>query len=105
MGRSRTAFTTVKIAVLAPIPRISASSATALNPGLLQSTRVAKRRSFQRLSIIGGLVQVPCQLQLAAGQSVTSNACSVVGHLGTESHRGTVSGFWFLVAVHDGLGN
>src|ERR1039458_4223518 len=97
IGRSRTAFTTLKMAVLAPIPRTSASSATALNPGLLQRTRVAKRRSFQRLSIIGAMVQVPCQLQLPVSQSVTGGTCSVVGRVRTETHRKTYFRFSFLV--------
>ena len=36
-GRRRTAFTTLKMAVLAPIPNASASTATAAKPGFLRS--------------------------------------------------------------------
>src|SRR5258706_8102449 len=53
MGRSNTAFTTLKIAVLAPIPSTSASSAMPVNPGLFQSIRLANRISFQKLSMGG----------------------------------------------------
>ena len=38
-GRSSTAFTTLKIAVFAPIPNASVSAATAVKPGLLRSVR------------------------------------------------------------------
>src|SRR6266700_112901 len=51
MGRSNTAFTTLKIAVLAPMPSTSASSAMPVKPGLFQSIRLANRRSFQKLSM------------------------------------------------------
>ena len=37
--RSRTAFTTLKIAVLAPIPSARFSTATAVTPGFFASTR------------------------------------------------------------------
>jgi hypothetical protein len=38
-GRSITALTTLKIAVLAPTPRASVIAATSVNPGLLRSDR------------------------------------------------------------------
>ena len=50
-GRSSTAFTTLKMAVLAPMPSASASTATAVNPGFLASTRPAKRTSCHRFPI------------------------------------------------------
>ena len=40
-GRSITALTTLKIAVLAPTPRASVIAATSVNPGLLRSDRAA----------------------------------------------------------------
>jgi hypothetical protein len=40
-GCRKTALITVKIAVLAPIPSASESTATVVNPGFFTSTRVA----------------------------------------------------------------
>src|SRR5881392_913164 len=50
-GRSNTPFTTLKIAVFAPMPSASVSTATAVKPGFFSNWRRAKRRSFitQRL--------------------------------------------------------
>jgi hypothetical protein len=45
-GRSNTALTTLKIAVLAPMPNASVSTATAVKPGFFSNWRKAKRRSF-----------------------------------------------------------
>ena len=45
-GRNKTAFTTLKIAVFAPMPSASVSTATAAKPGFFSSWRKAKRRSF-----------------------------------------------------------
>ena len=50
-GRNRTAFTTVKIAVFAPMPSASVSTATSVKPGLFASVRTAYRRSCWRWSI------------------------------------------------------
>src|SRR5262245_16720604 len=44
-GRNSTAFTRVNTVVLAPMPTASTSRMTRLKPGLLRSTRTAKRRS------------------------------------------------------------
>src|SRR5580698_6144563 len=44
-GRSRTAWITLKMAVLAPTPRAVARTAAAINPGLRRKVRRAKRRS------------------------------------------------------------
>src|SRR5207302_7143708 len=51
-GRSSTPFTTLKIAVFAPIPSASVSTATAVKPGFFNSWRNANLRSFitQRLN-------------------------------------------------------
>src|SRR5437016_3619027 len=51
IGRSNTALTKLKIAVFAPMPRASVSTATAVKPGFFIDWRKAKRRSFiaQRL--------------------------------------------------------
>src|SRR2546426_485673 len=50
-GRRRMALTTLKIAVFAPMPSASVSTATAVKPGLFSSWRKANLRSFitQRL--------------------------------------------------------
>src|SRR5262249_34935868 len=44
--RSSTAFTVLKMAVFAPMPRASTSSATTANPRLLFNVRKAKRTSW-----------------------------------------------------------
>src|SRR5271169_1553839 len=44
-GRRRTAYTTLKVATLAPIPKARVSTVTIENPGLLSSIRSALRRS------------------------------------------------------------
>ena len=44
-GRSSTAYTTEKMAEFAPVPNASASTATAVTPGLRSSIRTAKRMS------------------------------------------------------------
>src|SRR4051812_16118144 len=46
-SRSRTAFTTLKIAVFAPIPSASAQIATSVKPGDFRSVRNANRISFR----------------------------------------------------------
>jgi hypothetical protein len=40
-GRSRTAFTTLKIALLAPMPTASVATATSVKPGAWRSRRSA----------------------------------------------------------------
>src|SRR5258707_15846027 len=47
-GRSKTAFTTVKIAVFAPMPRASERTATPVKTGDRANIRRAKRRSATR---------------------------------------------------------
>src|SRR5690242_21685451 len=47
-GRRRTALTTEKIAVLAPMPRASTTMAAAEKPGLRRSKRKEKRKSESR---------------------------------------------------------
>src|SRR6266540_3381616 len=44
-GRSSTALTTLKIAVFAPMPSASVSTATAVKPGFFSSWRMANLRS------------------------------------------------------------
>src|SRR6266566_1166707 len=51
-GRSSTPYTTVKIAVLAPIPRASVRTATAVNPGFFASIRKAYRMSCQSVAML-----------------------------------------------------
>src|SRR5437870_5260015 len=49
------ASTTLKIALLAPIPSASARTATAVNPGLLTRPRTPKRTSCQIVSTVDSL--------------------------------------------------
>ena len=49
-GRSSTALTTLKIAVVAPMPRASVMSAVSVNAGLLRSVRTPKAKSFSQVS-------------------------------------------------------
>src|SRR6185369_10841456 len=49
-GRSRTAFTTEKMAVLTPMPRVSAATAARANAGLWTKTRRACFTSRSRVS-------------------------------------------------------
>src|SRR5882762_2519758 len=51
-GRSSTPYTTVKIAVLAPMPRASVKTATAVNPGFFASIRKAYRMSCQSVPML-----------------------------------------------------
>jgi hypothetical protein len=41
MGRNRTVFTTLKMAVFAPIPKASTAIAAMVNPRLFRRTRIA----------------------------------------------------------------
>ena len=50
-GRSSTSYTSVKIAVVAPIPTASVRTAVAINPGALASCRSARRISRTNASI------------------------------------------------------
>src|SRR5262249_53271585 len=50
-GRSRTALTTLKIAVFAPMPRLKVITATTVKPGLLRNMRAAYRKSCQSVCI------------------------------------------------------
>src|SRR6266850_8508666 len=50
-GRSSTAFTTLKMAVFAPMPRASVRTATSVKPGLLASIRNAYRKSCRKFDI------------------------------------------------------
>src|SRR5713226_4019340 len=56
-GFNKTAFTTLKIAVFAPIPSVSTASAESVKPGFLRSTRTAWT-SDRRKSLIGDLLKV-----------------------------------------------
>src|SRR3984957_19903978 len=51
-GASKTAFTTEKMAVLAPMPSARAATATVVNPGLAARTRREWRRSETRLLML-----------------------------------------------------
>jgi hypothetical protein len=51
-GRSKTAFTTLKIVPLAPMPRARVKTAMPVKPGLLPSLRSAYRASCQMLPML-----------------------------------------------------
>src|SRR5689334_7404449 len=51
-GRKRTALTTLKMTVVAPMPRARIMIATAANPGAFRSCRIAYRRSCMSPVII-----------------------------------------------------
>src|SRR6266513_1374509 len=56
-GRSSTALTTLKMAVFAPMPSASVSTATALKPGFFSNWRMANFESFMvrgQLSVVRG---------------------------------------------------
>src|SRR5438270_8644515 len=48
-GWKKTAFSSVKMLVFAPIPIASVNTATSVNPGVLLRLRTAKRISYARL--------------------------------------------------------
>jgi hypothetical protein len=50
-GRRRNALTALNIALFAPMPRASVTTATAVNPGVFQSIRNPYRKSCQRVFI------------------------------------------------------
>src|ERR1700686_1174878 len=52
MGERRVAYTTLKMAVLAPIPRMSARRATEVKPGFLSSSRRPKRTLRAKLAML-----------------------------------------------------
>ena len=52
-GRSSTALTTLKIAVLAPMPRAIVRMAVTVNAGFLRSVRAAKERSLESMEGAG----------------------------------------------------
>jgi len=49
-GRSITALTTLKIAVLAPMPRATVSTTAKVNSGDFRSMRAVYRRSFSNMA-------------------------------------------------------
>jgi hypothetical protein len=55
-GRNKTVLITLNTAVLAPMPRASVITATALKAGFLKSVRKAYRRSWMSMSAL------PCRL-------------------------------------------
>src|SRR5262245_27700327 len=57
-GRSNTAYTTLKIAVFAPMPNASVTTAIKLKPGFFNNIRAPMRRSCQSVRIIGFRFQV-----------------------------------------------
>ncbi len=73
-GRSKTVFTTLKIAVFAPMPRVIVINATSVKPGLRIIVRSPKLRSFDNVSM-----KTPFRFLVSGFWSL-------------------VSGFWFLVS-------
>jgi hypothetical protein len=68
-GRSKTASTTLKIAVLAPMPNASVSTVTTANPGLRNSVRIAKRRSLSMRGTSDGRVEAARHVRAASDQA------------------------------------
>src|SRR5216110_2398466 len=68
-GRSRTPLMTLKIAVFAPMPSASVSTATAVKPGFFSSWRKANLRSF----ITQSLYRI--NFRRAAGGQIAGQEC------------------------------
>src|SRR5689334_3889685 len=80
--RSRTAFTVLKMAVFAPMPRASTSSATAANPRLLFNVRKAKRTSW-----VNAILDPACQSgEHARGDNLRPSRETVVEPLARTRH-------------------
>src|SRR4029077_3549997 len=83
-GRSNTAFTTLKIAVCAPIPRASTRTATNVNPGDLRSWRRANVTSFMLFGVKRGhWIGFGC----AHGWQITCGQCDS-GQQDCDQHKG-----------------
>ena len=78
-GRRMEASTTLKIAVLAPMPSAKVRIATAVNAGLLRSMRKAWRRSWGKRAI--------CALPPIAGRLITEQFAGPDGRL--QGHQTT----------------
>src|SRR6266481_805391 len=61
-GRSNTAFTTLKMAVFAPIPRARVSTTINVKPGFFASIRKLYRKSSQSVCIASSLTRNECAL-------------------------------------------
>src|SRR5467141_2330642 len=74
-GRNKTPFTTLKMAVFAPMPSASVSTATAVKPGFFSNWRKANLRSFmaQRLHRIDS--RCTTRRQVAGGKDDQSHYC------------------------------
>src|SRR5437867_12961566 len=73
-GRSKTQFTTLKMAVFAPMPRASVSRATAVKPGFFSSWRKANLRSFITQSLHGIDFRSPPRRQPAGADQRAQDA-------------------------------
>src|SRR5882724_10892575 len=63
-GLNKTVSTTLKMAVLAPMPKARVKIATAAKPGFFNSSRMLKRRSSFRLSILSFLFRNNTQCRI-----------------------------------------
>jgi hypothetical protein len=85
-GLRKAAFTTLKIAVFAPMPRTSANSATAVKAGALQSMRAPKRMSLHTDSMLmRGESKLHTRVKLMQGLVLqafnSARRCPVLGHM------------------------
>src|SRR6476646_6991978 len=83
-GFSRIAFTTEKMAVLAPMPNVSAATAARLNAGLCTNIRSACFTSLSSVSSIGGFLLVSV-VTVATGHA--QRARRSIGLLDDHSYR------------------
>ena len=72
-----TAFSTEKIAVLAPMPRASVSAATTVKPGRRSRARTPKRRSWRKMSMLslGSAPEAMAAARAARRSRISTSHC------------------------------
>src|SRR6266446_5044121 len=80
-GSSSVASTTVKIAVVAPMPKAMVSTAIAVKPGDFRNMRTPKRRSCQSSS------NIKCRFCFWARLDTNSLGVFIIAHEGPELDR------------------
>src|SRR5467141_3501962 len=103
-GRSNSSLIWLKIAVFAPMPRASVSTATAVKPGFFNSWRKAKRRSFiEALGDSRGAIgertkhQIPNTKLQRNSKLQIPNAASIPPNWSLRFGAALVFGSWCLV--------
>src|ERR1700733_8931366 len=93
---SKSAFTTVKIAVFAPMPKARVTMATAVNPGLLRNWRSAKRRSWSSPFIVNSSLVTQSDHWIdphcTPRRNKTGQQCNAAQERGDCGERNGVSG-------------